>query len=104
MPDSLALSRSLALLVFPWSQDLRDLHKSSLLALHSLVQDPRGPTQLLLSGRFAGCRLLSDVGCRCAASSDAGYHRITASITGPVLVGQNLYKWLGHLHSKFKLP
>ena len=34
-----------------------------------------------------------------AGSPDAGYYRITGSITGPVLVGQNLYKWLGHLHS-----
>ena len=33
-----------------------------------------------------------------------GYRRITGSITGPVLVDQNLYKWLAHLHSKFKLP
>ena len=45
-------------------------------------------------------RMPSDVGCRCAGSSGTGCF----CVAGPVLVGQNLYMWLGHLHSKFKLP
>ena len=60
---------------------------------------------LILACMITRCATASLVagaaGYRCATSLVAGCQcrQITGSITSPVLVGQNLCKWLGHIHS-----